>query len=172
MQIAGANVKNASQLAGFNELVSERDSRSAAIVEPDKRRQTFFFCQFRHLTSVGKSAGNRLFASDRFACFQSGNGGRHVHEVRGYDIDKTDFRVGDGRLPVGGRILPAPSFGKAFDVFSGQTSYGVHYRINRRIAITVDLSPRVGVRASHKSLSDKSYVNFSHEILLSKKVFG
>src|SRR5208282_2063420 len=59
-------------------------------------------------------------------------------------------------------MLPAPVVGKGLRILFRLTEDGVHHRLHGRLEETVDLAPRVGMRAAHETLTDESDIQFRH----------
>ena len=92
------------QLASFNHLMSQRDGRAAAIVEPNKRLNARLFGRLGHLASFFQRVGHWLFARTGLARRNRRLGNWSMHEVGRDHIDQANLGRIDDSLPIGGRI--------------------------------------------------------------------
>src|SRR5438132_534088 len=129
----------------------------AAVPVPDGGEGFFVLAGgVAHLAGIVKRTGQWLFTRYIFAGLEGGDGHLGVGVVGAGDIDEVDVGVGDGSLPVGFVVAPAPAVFEGFELLGISADDGVHHRLGWEVEKLVNFEESVAVGAAHELVADQA----------------
>src|SRR5262245_49430683 len=91
--------------------MGEGNRGAAAVDVPDEGLEVLVGAGgVTHFAGIIQRAGQRLLAGDVLAGLEGEDGVLGVGVVGGGDVHQVDVGLGDGFLPLGGGVVPAPEF--------------------------------------------------------------
>ena len=128
----------------------QRHCRHPPIVEPDESLAGGVRGGSRHRFGVRNRCGKRLLACNVLAGFERSDSRIAVDVVRSSDINEVGVFAGDGGLPVGRVVLPAPGGSEVGELRGVASDDGVHSWPRRHLEEATDLTPSIRVCPSHE----------------------
>lgn len=154
--VAGAEMENAAEGAFADHAFGQGDGGDAAIVMANHVDGAAFLRGGEHLLALFEVEAHGFFADDMFAVFEGGDGDLGMGNGGSGDIDDVNERGIDDFMPIGGGMQPAELGAGGGDVGVVAPADGVEFDVCLEGEEARRLTPGVGVRPSHETITNQT----------------